>query len=95
MIVRLRSGRPLGAALPHPGFNRVGRPHPQVPHDHRRRPRPRPIPRGLIEPANTKIRLVTHVAFGFRSPQALIAPAVLQLTMCFTGLEDRWRYSTI
>lgn len=34
---------------------------------------------GLIESVNTKIRLITRMAFGFRSPQALIALAMLSL----------------
>lgn len=34
---------------------------------------------GRIESANTKIRLITRVAFGFRSPDALIALAMLSL----------------
>jgi transposase len=34
---------------------------------------------GRIESVNTKIRLITRVAFGFRSPQALIALARLSL----------------
>ncbi len=34
---------------------------------------------GLIESTNTKIRLLTRIAFGFRSPQALIALAMLAL----------------
>jgi transposase len=33
----------------------------------------------LIESVNTKIRLLTRVAFGFRSPDALIALAMLAL----------------
>jgi transposase len=33
----------------------------------------------LIESTNTKIRLLTRVAFGFRSPEALIALAMLSL----------------
>jgi transposase len=33
----------------------------------------------LIESVNTKIRLITRIAFGFRSPQALIALAMLNL----------------
>ena len=33
----------------------------------------------LIESVNTKIRLITRIAFGFRSPQALIALALLSL----------------
>ncbi len=34
---------------------------------------------GRIESVNTKIRLITRTAFGFRSPQALIALAMLNL----------------
>jgi transposase len=34
---------------------------------------------GRIESVNTKIRLITRVAFGFRSPDALIALAMLSL----------------
>jgi transposase len=33
----------------------------------------------LIESANTKIRLITRVAFGFKDPAALIALAMLSL----------------
>ena len=34
---------------------------------------------GLVESVNTKIRLITRVAYGFRSPDALIALAMLTL----------------
>lgn len=34
---------------------------------------------GLIESVNTKIRLTTRMAFGFRSPEALIALVMLNL----------------
>lgn len=34
---------------------------------------------GLIESTNTKIRLSTRLAFGFKSPEALIALAMLSL----------------
>ena len=34
---------------------------------------------GRIESVNTKIRLITRIAFGFRSPRALIALAMLNL----------------
>ena len=34
---------------------------------------------GRIESVNTKIRLITRVAFGFKSPDALIAMAMLNL----------------
>ena len=31
----------------------------------------------LVECTNTKIRLLTRIAFGFRSPEALVALALL------------------
>ena len=34
---------------------------------------------GLIESTNTKIRLITRIAFGFKSADALIALALLSL----------------
>ena len=34
---------------------------------------------GRIESVNTKVRLITRIAFGFRSPEALIALALLSL----------------
>jgi len=34
---------------------------------------------GLVESVNTKLRLLTRIAFGFRSPEALIALAMLAL----------------
>jgi transposase len=34
---------------------------------------------GLIESVNTKVRLITRVAYGFHGPQALIALATLSL----------------
>ena len=34
---------------------------------------------GLVESVNTKLRLLTRIAFGFRSPQALIGLAMLAL----------------
>ncbi|MDN5769230.1 MAG: transposase, partial [Humibacillus sp.] len=34
---------------------------------------------GLVESTNTKIRLLTRMAFGFKSPEALIALALLSL----------------
>ena len=37
------------------------------------------LSQGLIESTNTKIRLLTRIAFGFRSPGALIALAMLAL----------------
>jgi hypothetical protein len=33
----------------------------------------------LTESTNTKIRLLTRIAFGFRSPEALIALAMIAL----------------
>jgi transposase len=50
----------------------------------------------LIESADTKIRLITRVAFGFKDPAALIALAMLSLggyrlprKMIFNGPTDR------
>jgi transposase len=37
------------------------------------------LSQGLIKSTNTKIRLLTRIAFGFRSPEALIALAMLAL----------------
>ena len=34
---------------------------------------------GLTESVNTKLRLLTRIAFGFRSPEALVALAMLDL----------------
>jgi transposase len=34
---------------------------------------------GLIESVNTKVRLITRVAYGFHGPPALIALAMLSL----------------
>jgi transposase len=34
---------------------------------------------GLVETMNTKIRLITRMAFGFKDPAALIALAMLSL----------------
>jgi transposase len=44
---------------------------------------------GLIESVNTKIRLLTRAAFGFRNPQALIALALLNLGHHRPTLPDR------
>ncbi len=37
------------------------------------------LSQGLIESTNTKIRVLTHMAYGFKSPEALIALALLSL----------------
>jgi len=34
---------------------------------------------GLVESTNTKIRLLTRMAFGLKSPEAMIALAMLNL----------------
>ena len=47
------------------------------------------LSQGLIESTNTKIRLLTRIAFGFRSPQALIALAMLALGGYRPALPDR------
>ena len=43
----------------------------------------------LVESTNTKIRVLTRVAFGFKSPQALIAPAMLSLGSYRPALPGR------
>jgi transposase len=43
----------------------------------------------LIESTNTKIRVLTRVAFGFRSPDALIAMAMLAVGGCCPELPGR------
>ena len=37
------------------------------------------LSQGLIESTNTKIRVLTRIAFGFKHPEALIALAMLAL----------------
>ena len=37
------------------------------------------LSQGLIESTNTKIRVLTRIAYGFKSPEALIALAMLAL----------------
>jgi hypothetical protein len=44
---------------------------------------------GLVESVNTKIRLLTRVAFGFKSPEALIALAMLSLGGLCPSLPGR------
>lgn len=44
---------------------------------------------GRIESVNTKIRLITRIAFGFKSPDALIALAMLNLGGHRPDLPDR------
>jgi transposase len=43
----------------------------------------------LVESTNTKIRVLTRVAFGFRSPEALIAMAMLSVGGCCPELPGR------
>lgn len=48
---------------------------------------------GLVESTNTKIRLLTRVAFGFHGPQPLIALAMLALGGHCPGLPGRGRFA--
>lgn len=50
---------------------------------------------GLIESTNTKIRLLTRIAFGFRSPEALIALAMLALGGRRPALPGRTKHPRI
>jgi transposase len=43
----------------------------------------------LVESVNTKIRLITRVAFGFHSPDALIPLALLSLGGLCPALPER------
>ena len=81
---RSRQARPgpvavLGPPLPHPRLRRTSAsgsantaPRIDATLDH-------DLSNALIESTNTKIRLLTRIAFGFRSPDALIALAMLTL----------------
>ena len=68
----------LGPALPHPRV-RAPRQDGSAPSAHRSTPRSNRPLQGLVESTNTKIRLLTRVAFGFRSATALIALVMLAL----------------
>ena len=46
---------------------------------------------GLVESVNTKLRLLTRIAFGFRSPDALIGLAMLALGGLYPPLPGRAR----
>ena len=61
-----------------PAFIQLSKKDHQTPSSDRRQPRPRSLP-SLIESTNTKIRLLTRIAFGFHGPQPLIALALLAL----------------
>ena len=50
------------------------------------------LSQGLIESTNTKIRLLTRIAFGFRSPEALIALAMLGLGGYRPALPGRTKH---
>ena len=53
------------------------------------------LSQGLIESTNTKIRLLTRIAFGFRSPEALIALAMLALGGHRPALPGRTKHPRI
>ena len=53
------------------------------------------LSQGLIESTNTKIRLLTRIAFGFRSPEALIALAMLALGGHRAALPGRTKHPRI
>jgi len=75
---RARAVDRLGAALPHPRVRPPATLEREAPRVDPRRNRAR-LSNRRIESVNTKIRLITRVAYGFRSPQALIALAMLNL----------------
>jgi transposase len=53
------------------------------------------LSQGLIESTNTKIRLLTRIAFGFRSPEPLIALAMLALGGHRPALPGRTKHPRI
>jgi transposase len=53
------------------------------------------LSQGLIESTNTKIRLLTRIAFGFRLPEALIALAMLALGGHRPSLPGRTKHPRI
>ena len=61
-----------------PAFVELPTPNHPPPRRHRRRPHTG-LSNALIESTNTKIRLLTRIAFGFHGPQPLIALAMLTL----------------
>jgi transposase len=71
-------GGSLGAALPHPAFveqqRKIRRHRDAIDAALEHGPG-----QGLIESTNTKLRVSTRMAFGFRSPDALIALGMLAL----------------
>ena len=69
----------LGPPLPDPGVRETAEEHRQTSCPDPRRDRAQPVQHALIESTNTKIRLITRMAFGFTSPDALIGLALLSL----------------
>lgn len=69
-----RLGPPITGGLLRPAPKTHQHPPPRDPRLDRIR-----LSNGLIESVNTKIRLITRVAFGFAGPDALIALATLNL----------------
>jgi transposase len=70
---------PLGTALPDPGLRETAE---KSISKHRARilaAIEHQLSNGLIESINTKIRLITRMAYGFHSADALIALAMLNL----------------
>jgi transposase len=68
----------LGQALPHPRLRGAGKAIAR----HRadiQAALTQGLSNGRVEAVNTKIRLLTRVAFGFKSPEALLALAMLSL----------------
>jgi transposase len=78
----------VGAALPHPRLRQTR------PIDHRHRAGIQAtllhdLSNGLIESVNTRIRLLTRITFGFKSPEALIGLAMLSVGRLYPPLSDR------
>ena len=69
----------VGAALPHPGLRRAGQAASSTHRDPIDAALDHGLSQGLIESTNTKIRVLTRIAFGFHNAEALIALAMLAL----------------
>ena len=68
----------MGRPLPHSRIRETQQKGPQAPAGHSRHLE-YGLSNGRIESVNTKIRVITRMAFGFRNPAALIALAMLTL----------------
>ena len=79
----------LGAPVTHPSLRRALPPHQTAPGRDHRLAHPRPLQRIDRESVNTKIRLLTRIAYGFRSTDNRIALCLLDRGGHCPPLPDR------